>query len=193
MIMRAVLVSAVALLAVGSVRAQVGGFSDVPKDHWAAQAVARLSAAGIVRGDGKGEPLGPSPKPVPQTGGKSGAAKPASKTAYDGNKPVTRYELAVTLYRFVQYMEATDKQKRGKTGVEAAPRDGAEAAKRLVSGGYLPANTPLARDGSKVVTANQLADALAQVITRNREKHTPITPDSERTQPIEKPQAVPGT
>jgi len=122
-----------------------------------------------------------------------GQAKPApgKKQGYDGNKPVTRYELAVTLYRFVQYIERADRQKKGKSGAMAEPKTGADAVKYLVSNGYLPRTTLLAKEGGKIVTANQLADALAQVITKSRERVTPISPDSELD--IKRPQAVPGT
>jgi hypothetical protein len=105
---------------------------------------------------------------------------------------VTRYELAVTLYRFVQYIDRADKQKKSKQGAQAAPADGTEAVKRLIADGYLPKNTPLATDGTKVVTANQLADALTHIIVRSREKATPITPDSKYA-PIERPSAAPGS
>lgn len=157
--------------------AQVGGFSDIPPGHWAADSIAKLVTAGILQGS-------------PKIGAKPGAKKVA---AYDGNKPVTRYELAVTLYRFVQYLERADKQPKTKMGAQAFPQTGAEAIRRLVANGYLPAKTPLAKNGDKVVTANELADALAQVIGASRVKNTPITPDSLRAQPIEKPGVAPGT
>ena len=159
--------------------AQVGGFTDIPRDHWAADSVAKLATAGILTGDKQITPAKGTPAP--------------KKGAYDGNKPVTRYELAVTLYRFVQYIDAANKQPKGKTKVQTAPLDGATAVKRLIADGYLPKNTPLAVSGTTAVTANQLADALAQVISRNREKKTPITPDSLKTLPVEKPAETPGT
>jgi hypothetical protein len=145
--------------------AQAGGFSDVPKTHWAAPSVTGLAATGIV---------------APQSGG----------TKYNGDRPVTRYELAVTLYKFVQYMERAGNQPRGKMKVEAIT--GPDAVKKLVAGGYLPANTPLAKEGGKTVTANQLADAMATVITKIRAKKVPITPDSLRDNKIEHPPHAPG-
>ena len=122
------------LLATGA-KAQVGGFSDVPKEHWAAEGVAKIADAGIV----KGYPVAQNPKPT-------------GKATYDGNKPVTRYELAVTLYRFVLYMERSERQKKGDLKVEA-PIDGKEAVRRLIAEGYLPRTSPLAKEGAKVVTA----------------------------------------
>ena len=140
-------------------RAQSGGFADVPAGHWAAASVEKMVALGILAAPQKAQ------------------SKPAAK--YNGDKPVTRYELAVTLDRFVQYIERTDKQKKSKFKVEATPAEGAAAVKRLIAGGYLPATTPLAKDTSKIVTANQLAEALSRVIIKAREKATPMSPDSE--------------
>jgi hypothetical protein len=160
----------VMVLAGGVANAQTaGGFSDVPGSHWAAEAVAKVADAGIVRG-----------YPVAQN------PKPAQKQTYNGDKPVTRYELAVTLYRFVLYVERADRQKKGNLKVEA-PIDGKEAVKRLIAEGYLPRDTPLAKEGSKVVTANELADAMTHILTRVREKSTPITPESLRDKPVGKP------
>lgn len=155
--------------------AQVAGFSDIPRNHWAADSVAKLVTAGVL--------APPSAKP----------AAGAKKGGYDGNKPVTRYELAVTLYRFVQYLEKANKQPKTKMGAQALPQTGAEAVRRLIASGYLPAKTPLAKSGDKAVTANELADALAQVLAASRVKKTPITPESLRTLPIEKPGNAPGT
>lgn len=150
-------------------QAQTGGFSDVPPTHWAAEAVTKVAEAGIVRG-----------YPVAQN------PKPAGKTAYNGDKPVTRYELAVTLYRFVLYIERADRQKKGNLKVEA-PLDGKEAVKRLIAEGYLPRETPLAREGGKVVTADEFADAMTAILTHIREKSSPITPESLRDKPVGRP------
>ncbi len=157
--------------------AQVAGYSDVPREHWAADSVAHLAVAGIIQKK-SATPLGGEPKPATAT----------AVPKYDGNKPVTRYELAVTLYRFVQYIEHADAQRKTKFGAQAAhPSDGPTAIKLLIAKGYLPATTPLAKDGDKPVTANQMADALAAVITKSREKTTPISPDLKDQTPIEKP------
>ncbi|MFM7322740.1 MAG: hypothetical protein ACKO5K_14635, partial [Armatimonadota bacterium] len=57
----------------------------------------------------------------------------------------------------------------------------------LVADGYLPANSPIARDGSKTVTTEQLSTALVQVIARSKEKTVPVTPDSKKAMPIDRP------
>jgi hypothetical protein len=179
---RALLLSFAALSAlvalVSPARAQVAGFSDVPKDHWAADSIAKLVAVGILA------------SPAQQKGNASGAKAPA-KPVYNGNRPVTRYELAVTLYKFVQYIDRADRQQKSKMGAQAVPANGADAVRRLIADGYLPKETPLATDGDKLVTANQLADALTHVVVRSREKAVPITPDSKYA-PIERPSAGSG-
>jgi hypothetical protein len=166
-------------------RAQ-SSFPDVPADHWAAAAVQKLKETGIVVGYPPGAP-----------------AQRAVTTGYAGDRPVTRYELAVALWRFVQYIERAEQQKRDegkgardeKEGAGAntsSLSSGATAVRRLIAGGYLPQNTPLAKEGRKPVTANQLADALSQVIVKATERKTPVTPDSRRA-PIERPGQAPGT
>ena len=155
---RVLLVACGSLLIVGSgARAQVGGYSDVPPSHWAATAVSKLATMGVMMPD-KTKKVG---------------------TSFDGAKPVTRYELALTLWRFVQYLEGADKQKRGKTQA-LAPKSGAEAMQKLVAGGYLPKNSPLVSAGAATVSAQQLADALSQVIVKVRSHKVPITPESEK-------------
>lgn len=153
---------AAALFVPAVARAQTP-FSDVPAGHWAAQSIAALAQRGIVQG----------------RAGSGTAAAPA----YAGNKPVTRYEMAVTLYRFVQYMERADQQKRGNTRVQALPpiknNEGALAVRRLVAGGYLPAATPFGTNGAALATADQFADALARIVQRRVEKRTPVSPDSQ--------------
>ena len=94
-------------------RAQSGGFSDVPSGHWAAASVQRLVSQGI---------LAAPPKPT---------VKPAPK--YDGDKAVTRYELAVALDRFVQYVERADKQKKSKFNVRGDPGDRARRRRNALS------------------------------------------------------------
>lgn len=154
--------------------AQSGRFRDVPANHWASQSVDKLATVGII----KGYPSAPfAPADTTKPGKTAGG--------YNGDKPVTRYELAVTLYRFVQYVERANKQPKGKLPIKGEPKSGAQAVKSLVAGGYLPAKTPLATEGGKVVTAKQLSAALAQVIMKTRETTVPPSPDSDLN--LEKP------
>jgi hypothetical protein len=153
----------VALALVGVARAQSGGFGDVPTGHFAGDAVSKMAALGVM------------------APGKAGAK-------FDGNKPVTRYELALTLWRFAKYLDGVDKQQKGKLKA-SAPTSGADAVKKLIAEGYLPKNTPLAKEGSKAVTASQLSDALTAVIVQMRARKVPISPDSLHA-PITRPDAL---
>lgn len=115
-------------------------FKDVPKNHWAAESVKMLADAGVV----KGYP---------------------DKT-FKGDKPVTRYELAVALQAMVGYIRASFEPVK----TADAPKD---PAKALKSGGYLPADSPLLKDPNKPITADQLAAALASVSTELIEQRVP--------------------
>ncbi len=124
-----------------------GAPSDVPPGHWAAGAVKSVTAKKIM---------------TAETDGK-----------FHGSQPVTRYELAVALDRFVRYIEVGRKPLSPiKPGMGAKIFPGASpAAKaaltRLTVQGYLPAASPLLKGaGSEPVTAQQLADALSQVTVR---------------------------
>ena len=170
----------VALLSPAVARAQQTSFSDVPANHWAAASIAKLASRGILTG-------------YPASQASSG--KPS--TAYNGSKPVTRYELAVTLYRFVQYLERADQQKKGSIRVQALPpvkdTDGPAAVRALIARGYLAAGTSLGTSGTTLATANQFADALAQVVRRDRENRTPVSPDSRSAPEIGDPPAHGGS
>ena len=156
--------------------AQSARFRDIPANHWAAQSVDKLTTVGII----KGYPS--APFATAELPDKSAKVKP---NIYNGDKPVTRYELAVTLYRFVQYIEKANKQPKGKLPISGEPKSGAQAAKSLIAAGYLPAASPLAAQGDKVVTAKQFSAALAQVIMKTREHAAPPSPDSDLK--LEKP------
>ena len=171
--------AAVALSSTAAQAQASSGFPDVPAGHWAANSVAKLAKAGIVKGYAADQKQA------------TGKAAPAAKAGYNGNKPVTRYELAVTLYRFVTYLERAYKQRPTRMGAQVAPKTGAATVQYLVANGYLPKNSPLAKEGGKAVTANELADAMAQVITRIRERQIPITPESKYD--IPHPPHSPGT
>ena len=151
-------------------------FSDVPKNHWAASSVAALAQAGIVRG------YGVSPLAIGAPPNKPTAKK---KTAYDGNKPVTRYELAVTLFRFVSYMNEVAKQPKSKTGAMVLPATEAATLTLLVKNGYLKADSAFVKNamatkgGTKPVTADELAQAMGDVLSKVQETRTPISEGSQ--------------
>ena len=120
---------------------------DLPSGHWAAEAVKRVVHENI---------MGTTPD-----------------GRFLGNQPVTRYELAVALDRFVRYIEAGRQPLHAETF--PAPKSLSPAANsvqrqsltHLVSSGFLPANSPLvAQDGRALVTAKELSAALASVTIR---------------------------
>ncbi|MCL5104894.1 MAG: S-layer homology domain-containing protein [Armatimonadetes bacterium] len=132
-----------ALLLAGSSSAISSGFKDVPKDHWAADSVRVVSEAGIM----KGYPDG----------------------TFRGDKPVTRYELAVALQAMVEYIQASQKPLvTSSKNVELSPR--AHWARRsmdyLKTEGFLPKNSPILTSGDKTVTPTELADAFTSVSAR---------------------------
>ena len=120
---------------------------DLPPGHWAGGSVKRVLHENI---------MGTTPD-----------------GRFQGDQPVTRYELAVALDRFVQYMEAGRKPLHAQTF--PAPKSVSPAASpiqrqaitHLVSNGFLPAASPLVtQNGKAVVTAKELSAALASVTIR---------------------------
>jgi len=121
-------------------------FKDVPKDHWAADSVQKLADKGIVKG--------------------------YPDNTYKGDKPVTRYELAATLQRMIEYIEQSKKPiVKDEKATKSTPNWGKDAETFLKDGGYLTENSVLLqKDGSKPITADDLAQALASVAGRIIEK-----------------------
>ncbi|MGC8862704.1 MAG: S-layer homology domain-containing protein [Armatimonadota bacterium] len=121
-------------------------FKDVPDDHWAASAVQKLKDLGVVEGYPDG--------------------------TFRGNQPVTRYELAAALVRFSEFLQESVKplsmqtQPRSGEAVQKTQPVAGSPAAALITGGFLPPDSPLAADTSKPVTTEQLADALASIAKR---------------------------
>ena len=133
-------IGAVLVLMAGGCRAE-GRFKDVPKDHWAAEAVNKLADAGVV----KGYPDG----------------------TFKGEKAVTRYELAAALSSMVQFIQQSRKPLTQDTKPISQQQNWANASTSfLKSGGYLPPDSPLLKDGNKPINADDLANALASVATK---------------------------
>jgi hypothetical protein len=134
--------------------------ASAPGGHWAHEAVVALQARNIL-------PAGKSVSSV------------------DGNKPVTRYELAVVLWKLVRHMEAAGKQPRGK-GTASRELDAPSALRRLIADGYIDPQSAMAKDPKGLVGEDELAKALVGVVARIQEKNVPVTPDSKRSIPIER-------
>lgn len=115
---------------------------DVPAHHWAAGSVKRVVHENIM-----------------------GTTKDGR---FQGDQPVTRYELAVALDRFVRYIEAGRQPLHAQTfpvpikiGPGASPSQ-RQALTHLVSNGFLPATSPLLKN-NRLATAKETSDALASV------------------------------
>jgi len=129
--------------------------SDVPPSHWAAGAVRRLTSEKIMVGS---------------AGGK-----------FQGDKPVTRYELALTLDRLVRYLEAGRKPLASRptqspvkipASADAKTR---QALMHLAQEGFIAPGSPLLQS-NKVVTARELTDVLSQVTIHLSDRALPPTP-----------------
>jgi hypothetical protein len=135
---------------------QLTEFKDVPPDHWAAPAVKELAAKGIMKGFPDG--------------------------TFRGNQPVTRYELAVTLARFMRQVEEGLKDLKARTprvslAVPVKPQHWAFADLQfLVNRGYLPEDSPLLRDLMKPVDSDTVSAVLAQAMIGLVERYT-ISPE----------------
>ena len=128
---------------------------DVPARHWAAGSVHRLSQEKIMGRDPDGR--------------------------FRGDLPVTRYELAVTLDRFVRYIEAAHKPLHAEAltpvpkVVAQAPLAVQQALQHLTSNGFLNPNSPIVtRSGKGNVTAAEFSDALAAVTIRLSDRAEPL-------------------
>ena len=127
---------------------------DVPARHWAAGSVHRLSQEKIMGRDPDGR--------------------------FRGDLPVTRYELAVTLDRFVRYIEAAHKPLHAEVlspakAAAQAPLAAQQALQHLTSNGFLDPNSSLVtRSGKGNVTAAEFSDALAAVTIRLSDRAEPV-------------------
>jgi hypothetical protein len=127
---------------------------DLPPGHWAGGSVKRVLHENI---------MGTTPD-----------------GRFQGNAPVTRYELAVALDRFVQYVEAGRKPLHAQAfpvpaSLSATARPAArQALTYLVGNGFLPVKSPLVtKSGSGLVTAKETSDALAAVTIRLSDRAEP--------------------
>ncbi|MCS6830894.1 MAG: S-layer homology domain-containing protein [Armatimonadota bacterium] len=153
-----------AVLALPSL-AQNTEFKDVPPDHWAAEAVKEVVAKGIMKGFPDG--------------------------TFRGEQPVTRYELAVTLARFMRQVEESLKELKARTpkvsiAVPVRPQHWAfKDLQFLISRGYVSGESPLLRDLSKPADPDTVSAVLAQAVIGLVERYT-ISPED-----LEIPEAGP--
>jgi hypothetical protein len=109
----------------------------------------------------------------------------SSDKKFHGDQPVTRYEMAVLLDRFVHYVEQGRKPLHNLSAsvtdsqVSAPVGHWAHASQMaLLRGKFLPVNSPLVQPpGGEVVTAAQFSDAMATTVNRVSDRALPQTPD----------------
>lgn len=126
-------------------------FADIPKGHWAEKSVANVVGRGYMNG------------------------LPSGK--FDGEKPVTRFEFAVALDRFVRDVEKglkdapkTNRAKEHKVGV-ASKHWAFESLSHLLDGGYLPPDSPIFSDKVTTLTMTQTGKAMGQIAVRIVDLH----------------------
>lgn len=134
-------------------------FKDVPKDHWAAEYVARAASNGVMKG--------------------------YPDSTFKGDKAVTRYELAVALERMIEVIEKGLKPevKGAESGGQRAQSQNApqqpqsqktDPAQGLKESGYIADDSPLLANREKIVSSTELAQALASITAKLIEKHIPM-------------------
>ena len=143
-----------ALLPAAAFAAPIAVPRDLPPGHWAGSSVKRVMHENI---------MGTTPD-----------------GRFRGDAPVTRYELAVALDRFVSYIEAGRKPLHAQAfPVPARLAPAASPVQRralthLVGGGFLPKSSPLlTKSGNAPVTAQETSDALAAVTIRLSDRAEP--------------------
>ncbi len=117
---------------------------------------------------------------------KKAIIKPDTDNKFHGSQPVTRYELAVVLDRFVTYIETAHKPvKEVKYPVPSsaltapAGHYAHDAQVRLLLSGFIPVSSPiLKKPGTAVVTARELATVMGTVNERLSDRSLPPTPNA---------------
>ena len=147
-----------ALLPAAAFAAPAAAPRDLPPGHWAGGAVKRVVHENI---------MGTTPD-----------------GRFRGDAPVTRYELAVALDRFVAYIEAGRKPLHAQAfpvparlAPAASPLQ-RQALAHLIANGFLPQSSPLVtKNGNVPVTAKETSDALAAVTIRLSDRVEPPQKD----------------
>ena len=153
-------VAITALLIIGVPRVQAAGHLAAAPSAGTAGAVSRVKSEGIMRNEADGK--------------------------FHGDQPVTRYEAAVVLDHFVQYVEQGRKPLHDTSvhlpDSKASAPVGSEAHKAqmaLMDGRFLPTDSVLFKaPGTQPVTADQFADAVAHTVNRVVDRSMPATPDT---------------
>lgn len=153
-------VALTALLITAVPRVQAAGHLASAPAGGAAGAVSRVKSEGIMRNEADGQ--------------------------FHGNQPVTRFEAAVVLDRFVQYVEQGRKPLHDTSihvpvSKASAPvgSEAHQAQMALMDGRFLPTDSVLFKaPGTQPVTADQFADALSHTVNRVVDRSLPKTPNT---------------
>jgi len=127
-------------------------FSDVPATHWAAKSVDTVTSAKLMSGYPDG--------------------------TFKGEKPVTRFEFAVALDRFVRDVEKglkeAPKSPQGKGAAVGVPVDhwAYKSLAHLFLIGYLPADSPIFSKQTTTLNPVQVGKALGQIAIRLADLHS---------------------
>lgn len=135
-----------AIVAAISIALQAGGYSDVPRDHWAAKSIESLVAMRVLS-PGEGKP-------------------------FQGDQPVTRYEFAVLMDKFISdirraFVRQPVQKQLNVSLIKGREADGSQAAMvRLAKEGFLPYESPILRGPKDTITPEMMAIAMAQIAQR---------------------------
>jgi len=149
-------VAALALSCFAAHAAFAAPIRDVPANHWARASVDSVTAKKLMDAPGGN---------------------------FQGDKPVTRYELAVTLDRLVNYIEEGKKPLHPTTRPNPLRLPAKASAPvraalwHLTAENFIPADSILLQGtGKELVTASQLTTILSQVVIRLSDRSLPPQP-----------------
>ncbi|MCE5315302.1 MAG: S-layer homology domain-containing protein [Armatimonadota bacterium] len=151
--MRMLVALSIGIILLGAPCWSDNAFTDVPDDHWAKEAVDMMAKAGIMNGcpDGK----------------------------FNGDRPVTRYELSVALANMLEFIQASQKPvesgKSKASEIKPSMHWAQSSRQFLKCEGFLPKDSPVLKDGKKPVTFTELGEALALVSAKLIETSVPPT------------------
>ena len=126
-------------------------FKDVPKDHWAAESVRIVAQDGIVKG--------------------------YNDKTYRGDKPITRYELAVTLERLIYFIQESDKPIQtadSKQQSESKHEKQSNPSEFLIKNGNMTSDSTYFQKPNEPVTKEELAQVLSSVAAKLIEEKVPV-------------------
>lgn len=136
---------------------QVAGYSDVPPSHWAAKSVTHLVETKML--------------------------VPAPGATFQGDQPVTRYEFAVMIDKFITDIRKTfirqpEKKIINEKKIAGRDVDGSKAAMvRLAKEGFLPYYSPIFMGPKDTLTPQMMSVALSQISTKIASLYRPEISD----------------